>query len=133
MSARGRAKLKNDQCFVVQKNGAVVRQFVGYERLGGQQAYQQLRELYRAVRLYVNCFQPSMKLLPTVSHEQGGRRVYDPAKTPFQRLLLSGVLPAHRQQEFREVVEALDPVALFAQVKQLQQALMRFVGGAHRV
>src|SRR5712692_7192516 len=60
---RGRPHLKNDQCFVEQKNGAIVRQVVGYDRLVEEHAYRQLTELYRALRLYVNCFQPSMKLL----------------------------------------------------------------------
>src|SRR5256885_939866 len=95
---RGRPYLKNDQCFVEQKNGAIVRQVVGYDRLVGEHAYRQLTELYRALRLYVNCFQPSMKLL---SKERDGiklRCVYDPAKTPLQRLLLSGVLPEQLQQ-----------------------------------
>lgn len=59
---RGRAYKKNDQCFVEQKNGVVVRQLVGYERFEGMEAYKQLNELYRATRLYVNFFQPSMKL-----------------------------------------------------------------------
>src|SRR5436305_5499052 len=39
-----------------------VRQVVGYDRVVGEHAYRQLTELYRALRLYVNCFQPSMKL-----------------------------------------------------------------------
>ncbi|OLC62225.1 MAG: hypothetical protein AUH89_01570 [Ktedonobacter sp. 13_1_40CM_4_52_4] len=47
---RGRPYLKNDQCFVEQKNGAIVRQVVGYDRLVGEQAYRQLTELYRALR-----------------------------------------------------------------------------------
>jgi hypothetical protein len=59
---RGRSYLKNDQCFVEQKNGAIVRQVVGYDRLVEEHASRQLTELYRALRLYVNCFQPSMKL-----------------------------------------------------------------------
>ena len=46
-----------------QKNGAVVRHMVGYERFAGEAAYRQPTKLYRAVRLYVNCFQPSMKLV----------------------------------------------------------------------
>jgi hypothetical protein len=106
---RGRPDLKADQCFVEQKNGAVVRQFVGFDRLTGEQAYRQLRELYRAVRLYVNCFQPSMKLLSKYPSGEKVRRVYDPAKTPLQRLLLSGILPADRQQELGEVGKTLDP------------------------
>ena len=59
---RGRVGNKNDQAWVEQKNGSVVRQLVGYDRFEGQRAYRQLAELYRAVRLYVNFFQPSMKL-----------------------------------------------------------------------
>ena len=59
---RGRVGNKNDACFIEQKNGSVVRQLVGYDRFEGERAYRQLAELYRAVRLYVNFFQPSMKL-----------------------------------------------------------------------
>ena len=122
---RGRPYLKNDQCFVEQKNGAIVCQVVGYDRFVGEHAYRQLTELFRALRLYVNCFQPSIKLL---SKERDGKRircVYDPAKTPLQRLLLSGILPAQKQQELTEVAEALDPIGLLNQLKQLQQAVFR--------
>lgn len=88
---RGREGLKVDQCFVEQKNGAVVRQFVGHERLVGLQGYWQLRECYRAVRLYVNYFQPSMKLVSRFQKEERVRRVYDAAKTPLQWLLCSEI------------------------------------------
>jgi hypothetical protein len=122
---RGRPNLKNDQCFVEQKNGAIVRQVVGYDRLVGEQAYQQLTELYRALRLYVNCFQPSMKLLSKKRDGKKIRCVYDPAKTPLQRLLLSGVLPAQKQQELTGVAQVLDPIGLLHQLEQLQQAVFR--------
>jgi hypothetical protein len=61
---------------------------VGYDRLVGEHAYRQLAELYRALRLYVNCFQPSMKLLSKQRDGKKVRHVYDAAKTPLQRLLL---------------------------------------------
>ncbi|MBA2393247.1 MAG: transposase family protein [Ktedonobacteraceae bacterium] len=120
---RGRPQVKNDQCFVEEKNRTIVRQVVGHDRFVGEQAYQQLEELYRALRLYVNCFQPSMKLL---SKQRNGKKItfcYDPAKTPLQRLLLSGILPAQTQQELGDVARALDPVRLLEQVQQLQQTL----------
>jgi hypothetical protein len=69
---RGRPEQKNDQCFVEERNREVVRRVVGYDRLAGEHAYRQLAELYRALHLYVNCFQPSMKL---VSKQQQGNRV----------------------------------------------------------
>ena len=122
---RGRPYLKNDQCFVEQKNGAIVRQVVGYDRLVGEHAYRQLTELYRALRLYVNCFQPSMKLLSKQRDGKKVRCIYDPTKTPLQRLLQSRVLPAQQQQELLEVAQALDPMRLLHQLEQLQQAVFR--------
>ena len=59
---RCRPYRKNDQAFVEQKNGAVVRRIVGYRRLEGLEAAAALAELYRSARLFVNFFQPSFKL-----------------------------------------------------------------------
>jgi hypothetical protein len=122
---RGRVAKKNDQCFVEQKNGAIVRQLVGYDRFEGEQAYRQLTELYRAVRLYVNFFQPSMKL--RLKEREGGklRRRYDPARTPFQRLLAAEVLSTPDQVRLTAIAQALDPVQLLRQIQQLQDALWR--------
>jgi hypothetical protein len=60
---RCRPYRKNDQAFVEQKNGAVVRRMVGYRRFEGLEAAALLAELYRSVRLFVNFFQPSFKLI----------------------------------------------------------------------
>jgi site-specific recombinase XerD len=122
---RGRPALKNDQCFVEQKNGAIVRQMVGHDRLSGELAYRQLREVYRALRLYVNCFQPSMKRQSPSHDEDEVRRVYDQAKTPLQRLVLSGVLPAFTLQELTEIAQTFDPFGLLQSLHQLQHALFR--------
>ena len=77
---RGRVANKNDQCYVEQKNGSVVRQLVGYDRFEGERAYRQLAELYRAVRLYVNFFQPSMKLRTKTRTGSRVRRTYGPPR-----------------------------------------------------
>jgi hypothetical protein len=45
---------------------------VGYDRFTGELAYRQLTELYRALRVYVNCFQPSMKLQTKQREESRG-------------------------------------------------------------
>jgi hypothetical protein len=60
---RCRPYRKNDQAYVVQKNGAVVRRLVGYRRLAGLAAARELARLYASARLFVNFFQPSFKLL----------------------------------------------------------------------
>jgi len=122
---RGRPRRSNDQCYVEQKNGQIVRQVVGYDRFVGELAYRQLTELYRALRLYVNCFQPSMKLQTKQREGSKLRRTYDQAQTPMQRLLASGVLPFNKQQELLAITEALDPLRLLQQLEHLQKALWR--------
>jgi hypothetical protein len=59
---RSRAYKKNDQAFVEQKNGAVVRRLMGYGRFDGVETARVMARLYAAARLYVNLFQPSFKL-----------------------------------------------------------------------
>ena len=60
---RSRAYRSNDQAWIEQKNGNVVRRFVGHDRYSGQVADQTMAHLYEALRLYVNFFQPSFKLI----------------------------------------------------------------------
>src|ERR1700681_1821886 len=98
---------------------------INSDRLVGVESYPQQHHLYRAVRLYVNCFQPSMKLQS--KYQEGGkiRKVYDEAKTPMQRLMLSGVLSAESLRQLDEVVQALDPLRLLQQLEHLQHVLWR--------
>ncbi len=120
---RGRAYRKNDQCYVEQRNGAVVRQFVGYDRFEGESAYRQLVELYRALRLYVNFFQPSMKLKEKWREGSTVRRRYDSAQTPFERLCATDVLTSDVRTRLDAIFIALDPVRLLQQIARLQDAL----------
>src|SRR6266581_1827304 len=124
---RGRPRRSNDQCYVEQKNGQIVRQVVGYDRFAGELAYRQLTELYRALRVYVNCFQPSMKLHTKQREGRKVRRTYDRAQTPMQRLLASDAVPPNKKQELLRVTQALDPLRLLHQLEHLQQALWRHV------
>ena len=81
---RSRAYRKNDQVWIEQKNGAVIRRFVGYDRYTGHIAGQTLAHLYGALRLFVNYFQPSFKL---VEKTRDGARVtkrYDKPATPLR-------------------------------------------------
>jgi hypothetical protein len=102
-----------------------VRQLVGYDRYEGEMAYRQLAELYRAVRLYVNFFQPSMKLLTKRRNGSRVQRTYHTAQTPHQRLMASGPLTSAQIEHLGRVFRALDPVRLLQQIQALQDALWR--------
>ena len=122
---RGRAYRKNDQCDVEQKNGSIVRQIVGYDRCAGDLAYHQRAELYRALRLSVNVFQPSLTLV--LKRRDGSRvyRRYDTARTPLQRLLTAAVLAEDARARLIALAAALDPVHLLRCLEQVQEALWR--------
>jgi hypothetical protein len=65
---RSRPYRKNDNCFVEQKNWPVVRQNVGYARYDTPSELEVLNELYTHLRLYVNFFQPQMRLVSKTRH-----------------------------------------------------------------
>ena len=71
MFTRCRPYRKNDQAWVEQKNGAVVRRIAGYRRYVGLEAAATLGRLYGSVRLFVNFFQPSFKLAGKVRDGSG--------------------------------------------------------------
>lgn len=120
---RSRAYKKNDQAWIEQKNGAVVRKLVGYGRLEGAPAATVLSQLHEAARLYVNFFQPSSKLRSKV--RQGARvlKWHDVPATPFSRLLASDRVSAETKKRLQEMFDALDPVQLLAKIRQAQQRL----------
>jgi hypothetical protein len=86
---RSRPYRKNDQAWIEQKNGAVVRKLLGYRRFEGLAAARAITRLYGASRLFVNFFQPSFKL--AAKHRDGAKvaKRYHPPQTPCERLLQS--------------------------------------------
>ena len=92
---RSRVYRSNDQAWIEQKNGSVVRRFVGHDRYSGQVAGQTMAHLYEALHRYVNFFQPSFKLIgKTRDGATTGRhhRVCVPtSRRPNPHLLESGL------------------------------------------
>jgi hypothetical protein len=113
---RSRAYKKNDGCHVEQKNGNVIRRLVGYERYSSHAAYKCLERLYYTVRLYLNFFQPTMKLISKTRHGAKVHKVYETAQTPYQRLLKLGLMSPARQAELFAIFSGLNPVLLLRQI-----------------
>ncbi|MBE9172184.1 transposase [Cyanobium sp. LEGE 06143] len=126
---RSRAYQSNDQAWVEQKNGMLVRRVVGYQRLEGLEAAQVLGELYGALRLFTNLFQPSFKLKS--SERDGGRikRQHHPPRTPLQRLLAAGMLNEETVEPWRELQRRSDPVALLTTIRRCQGQLAVLASG----
>lgn len=124
---RSRAYKKNDQAWVEQKNGAIVRRLVGYGRLEGLGAMRALSRLYAASRLQVNLCQPSFKLKSKCRIGAKVRKVWDRPRTPAERLLTRmDMAPAIRERVIA-LCAASDPVELMRLVRQAQGELGRRV------
>jgi hypothetical protein len=79
---RSRSYKKNDSCHVEQKNGNIVRCLIGYDRYASKAAYECLGRIYNLVRLYINFFQPTMKLVTKTRHGAKVHKVYEKAQIP---------------------------------------------------
>lgn len=120
---RCRAYKKNDQAWVEQKNGSVVRRLVGYGRLEGLSGARRLGRLFRAARLYVNYFQPSFKLK---EKKREGARVskrYHAPATPYERLLANDRVEEPAKERLRAEFARLDPIALLREIRAAQAEL----------
>ena len=126
---RSRAYKSNDQAWVEQKNGMLVRRVVGYQRLVSLEAAQVLGELYGALRLFTNLFQPSFKLKS--SERDGGRikRQHHPPRTPLQRLLATGQVSEEKAAQLRELQRGTDPLVLLETVRRCQGQLALLASG----
>lgn len=121
---RSRPYHKNDQAWIEQKNGAIVRRFVGYERFSGVIAGQALANMYQAIRLYVNYFQPSFKLRKKERQGAKIKKIYYPPKTPYSRLMNNEVVDKSVKENLQTQRIKLDPVKLLHQIRDNQSDLV---------
>ena len=121
---RSRAYRSNDQAWVEQKNGFVVRRFVGHDRYSGRVAGQTMAHLYGAMRLYVNYFQPSFKLMDKTRDGATTVKHYSQPATPCDRLIQHEATGAELKALLYEYRAGLDPVLLLHTIREAQSALV---------
>ena len=115
---RSRPYKKNDQAHVEQKNWSVVRRTVGYDRWETQQEPALLEAIHVDLRLYINFFQPSFKL---IAKERLGNKTikrYDPAKTPYRRLLARKDISLEAKAQLMNCYLQLNPAELRRRIDQ---------------
>jgi hypothetical protein len=107
----------------------LVRRVVGYQRLVSLEAARVLGELYGALRLFTNLFQPSFKLKS--SERDGGRikRQHHPPRTPLQRLLATGQVSEEKTAQLRELQRRTDPLVLLETIRRCQGQLALLANG----
>lgn len=109
---RSRPYQKNDQANVEQKNWSVVRRTVGDDRLETPEDLVLLQSIYSDLRLYINFFQPVLKLISKQRIDDKVIRVYEQATTPFRRVLSLDSVPFQNKARLTALYVHLNPVIL---------------------
>ena len=115
---RSRPYQKNDQAHVEQKNWSVVRHTIGYDRLETTEELAVLRAIYVDLRLYINFFQPVLKLVGKEPIDGKIKRSYDQAQTPYRRVLALDGLPLEVKARLTAQYVQLNPVTLRNRIDQ---------------
>ena len=124
---RSRPYRKNDQAWIEQKNGAVVSHCVGHDRYSGSVAGPTMAHLHGVMRLYVNYFQPSFKLMEKTRNGSSVIKRYSPPATPCDRVMRHDTVSAGTKAALSERRATLDPVALLHAIREAQSALAAIV------
>jgi hypothetical protein len=110
---RSRPGRKNDNCFVEERNGHIVRKWVGYARLDGEVLVPLLNGLYDVLTPYLNHFAASRRI---ASKERVGAkwkvRREKTALTPYARVLLRRDVSGTVKAKLRAEHERLNPLVL---------------------
>ena len=112
---RGRPYKKDDNAHIEQKNWTHVRKLIGWDRYETPESVAALNDLYaNELRLYMNLFQPSVKLIRTV--RKGSRKVrrYDEPRTPLDRLVDMPGANRQKVEQLFQLRSRLDPFTLAA-------------------
>jgi hypothetical protein len=124
---RSRPYQKNDQAHVEQKNWSVVRHTVGYDRLETPEELTLLVEIYADLRLYINFFQPVLKLVAKERVDGKTIHSYDQAMTPFRRVLALDSISVEIKARLIDQYMQLNPVSLRASIDAKVALLWKIV------
>jgi len=124
---RSRPYKKNDQAHVEQKNWSIVRHTVGYDRWETPEEQALLASIYSDLRLYVNFFQPVLKLIGKVQVDGKTIKQYDQASTPFRRVLAADQVSAAVKLSLTNQFVYLNPAQLRIQIDRKLAQLWKIV------
>ena len=111
---RGRARHSNDNCFVEQKNGDVIRKTVEYFRYEGDDAVTALQKVYSYLNPLINYFYPTKKTIDKKTLPNGKvKKIFEKQlKTPYERVLEHPDVSDKDKLRVKKIKKTLDIVTL---------------------
>ena len=122
--SRSEPSKKNDNMYIEERNGHVVRKYLGYRRFDCPQVVPLMNDFYRVLDLYLNHFKAVRR---QISKERLGskyvRKYEKHAKTPYQRVLEHPAVDETVKKKLKREHLTLNPLLL----KQKMDTLLEIV------
>ena len=106
-----------------ERNGHIVRKYVGYIRLDCVQAVEALNDLFVVLNTYTNHCISSRKTIETVREGSKYKRTYEKALTPYQRVLAHSKIADGVKEKLRAEHAKLNPAVLLKEIERLRSVL----------
>ncbi|MEA1877663.1 MAG: integrase [Bacteroidota bacterium] len=123
---RSRPSHKNDNAYVEQKNGHVIRRFLGYTRFDVPETVTVINTLYVKLELYLNHFVPSRICIEKLRVGARYQRRYDKAQTPYTRVLAHPDVSDEIKKNLQQIHATLNPLNLKQEIDKLSSELLKF-------
>ena len=110
---RSRAGMKNDNMYVEERNGHVIRKMIGYVNLDCRETVEPLNEYYDVMTIYLMHFVAIRRMLGKEKVFSKYRRIYEKIpKTPYQRILEHKDVAEDVKKKLRDEHFKLNPLIL---------------------
>jgi len=118
--SRSRPNKKNDNMYVEERNGHVIRKYVGYITLDCQEAADALNELYDVLCPYLLHFVAVRRQVKRLKIKSKYVRQYEKkAKTPYQRILDHPDVEQTVKDKLKQEHQRLNPLVLKREIDRL--------------
>jgi hypothetical protein len=124
LMSRSRPNHKNDNMHVEERNGHIIRKYIGYIRLDCKEAVEALNDVYAVLCPYLNHFIPSRRLIEKVEVNGKWKKKYEKvAMTPYQRVIANEHIATEVKEKLRREHEKLNPKIMKKEIDRLRGVL----------
>ena len=122
--SRSRPGKKNDNMYVEERNGHVIRKFVGYMRLDCPEAVDALNAVYDVLTPYLMHFVAVRRTTGKEKIQSKYRRMYEKtARTPYQRVLEHPAVDETVKEQLRKEHAPLNPLLMRREIEKRLRAV----------
>lgn len=122
--SRSRPNHKNDNMHVEERNGHIIRKYIGYTRLDCKEAVNALNNVYAVLCPYLNHFVASRRIIEKYEVNGKWKKRYEKvAKTPYQRVLENEHITEEVKEKLRKEHEKLNPLVMKKEIDRLKKIL----------